>query len=93
VTLNDIQQLKNEILTSIKQEFSNLTSCIQALDTRLGNLETSFDLFRTMQIKQQSEINELKRTLADLELSKSDFFGRSGGSGTAQEQHRDFWPF
>lgn len=46
-------------------------SCIQALDTRIGSLERSFDFFRTIQNNQQTEINEIKHTLANLELSKS----------------------
>lgn len=72
VTLQDMFQLKNDMLTSIKQEFSSLRNCIQALDSRIGNLENSFEFFRTVQSKQQTEINEIKHALANLELSKSE---------------------
>ena len=72
VTINDIQNLKNDMLTSIKQEFSNLANCIQALESRIGHLENSFDSFRTIQSKQQAEINEIKLSLSNLQLSKSE---------------------
>ena len=74
VTINDFQQLKNDILTSITQQFSNLTNSIQALDLRIGNLEKSLDNFRTIQNKQQTEINEIKHALVNLDLSKAEFF-------------------
>ena len=73
MTINGIQQLKDDILISITLQFSNLTSCIQALDSRIGNLESSLDNFRTIQNKQQAEINEIKHTLVNVELSKAEF--------------------
>ena len=73
VTMNDIQQLKNDILTSITQQFSSLTNCIQALDLRIGNLEKSLNNFRSIQNKQQTEINEIKHALVNLDLSKAEF--------------------
>ena len=59
-------------ITSIKQEFTNLTNHIQALESRIGHLETSFDSFRNMQGKQKAEINEIKLSLSNLQLSKSE---------------------
>ena len=75
-TIKDIQvltkDLKNDILTSIKQEFTALGDRLQILESRIGNLEGSIDSFRTIQKEQQTEINEIKLSLSEIRLSKPD---------------------
>ena len=77
----------------------------QALVSRIGHLETSFDSFRSMQRKQKAEINEIKLSLSNLQLSKSEIldeveerdrrrnnivlFGLPEHDGGTVEEHRE----
>ena len=75
-TLKDIlgitNDLKCEILRSLKAECALLGNCLQDLESRIGNLETSIESFRTVQNKQEMEINEIKQSLSEIRLSKSE---------------------
>ena len=76
VTVNDMlrisRELKSEIVSSLKEGFNSIGDRLENLELRIGNLESSIESFRRVQKKQEKEINEIKQSLSEIRVSKSE---------------------
>jgi hypothetical protein len=75
-TLGDIREMlnniKEEILTSVKEDLRKIENHLESLDSRIVNLEHIFGKLKNSQEKQQLEINELKSFVLQSEISKTE---------------------